>query len=279
MTVWIGWLQWIKFNGFGSPQDPILRRMSENFQCRDSILVLSDPAKPMEPLWPRVDFIVGNPPFLGGNHIRKELGDAYVETLFRQYTGRVPAFADLCCYWFEKARSHIQNGGCKRAGLLATQGIRGGANREVLKKIKQTGDIFWAISDKDWVLDGANVHVSLIAFDDGAEEGRTLDGHSVQTINPDLSSAADITRAQVLRENQGISFQGLRQRRHLIYLMRLPGRCWPQLGIPMAGQTPMSCVLSPARLILFEDRVVIGRLISIFFQWKWRRSMKRLSSM
>ena len=32
----------------------------------------------------------------------------------------------------------------KRAGLLATQGIRGGANREVLKRIKKTGDIFFA---------------------------------------------------------------------------------------------------------------------------------------
>ena len=48
-----------------------------------------------------------------------------------------PAFADLCCYWFEKARAHIK-AGCRRAGLLATQGIRGGANREVLKRIKET---------------------------------------------------------------------------------------------------------------------------------------------
>jgi hypothetical protein len=42
-----------------------------------------------------VDFIVGNPPFLGGNRIRKELGDAYVENLFALYADRVPAFADL----------------------------------------------------------------------------------------------------------------------------------------------------------------------------------------
>ncbi len=27
MTVWIGWLQWIRANGFGVPPEPILRRL------------------------------------------------------------------------------------------------------------------------------------------------------------------------------------------------------------------------------------------------------------
>jgi len=257
MTVWIGWLQWIRFNGFGQPQDPILRPMAGNFRCMDAILTIPAPTaseastpephtttaasaseasarephatepacrepastepsrsvepacrEPVEPDWPKVDFVVGNPPFLGGNRIRQELGDSYVDTLFRQYAGRVPAFADLCCYWFEKARAHIERGGCKRAGLLATQGIRGGANREVLKRIKGTGDIFWAISDRDWILDGATVHVSLVAFDGGVEETRLLDEQPVPRINPDLTAAADITTAAVLKENAGICFMG-----------------------------------------------------------------------
>ncbi|MBI4028641.1 MAG: class I SAM-dependent DNA methyltransferase [Verrucomicrobia bacterium] len=111
------------------------------------------PANPKEPDWPRVDFIVGNPPFLGGKMLRRELGDERVDKMLGLWKNRVPAEADLCCYWFEKARAHIEKGGCKRAGLLATQGIRGGANREVLKRIKETGDIFWAISDEDWILE------------------------------------------------------------------------------------------------------------------------------
>jgi hypothetical protein len=208
MTVWIGWLQWIRFNGFGSPQDPILRAMEGNFQCRDAILDLSDPAHPKEPTWPKVDFIIGNPPFLGGNRIRKELGDGYVDALFILYDKRLPAFSDLCCYWFERARAHIADGKCSRAGLLATQGIRGGANREVLKRIKDSGDIFWAISDKDWILDGANVHVSMVAFDKGVEVQRTLDGSPATSINPDLSRGADTTSAQQLQSNKGICFMG-----------------------------------------------------------------------
>ena len=208
MTVWIGWLQWLKFNGFGSPEEPILRAMSANFQCKDAILDLSDPANPAEPDWPKVDFIVGNPPFLGGKKLRRELGDDYVDKLLVLYRNRVPAEVDLCGYWFEKARAHIEKGGCKRAGLLATQRIRTGANREVLDKIKESGDIFWAVSDQPWILDGANVNVSLIAFDKRVEETRTLDGKAVAKINPNLSSASDTTKADRLEENKGVSFMG-----------------------------------------------------------------------
>jgi type II restriction/modification system DNA methylase subunit YeeA len=214
MTVWIGWLQWIRFNGFGSPQEPILRPMEGNFQCRDAILKKVSgvgcqvSGEDREPEWPRVDYVVGNPPFLGGKLLRRELGDEYVDHLLALYKGRVPAEADLCCYWFEKARAHIEKGGCRRAGLLATQGIRGGANREVLKRVKQSGDIIWAVSDKDWVLDGANVHVSLVAFDGGADESRTLDGKTVGTINANLTAAADSTQARVLDANKGIAFMG-----------------------------------------------------------------------
>jgi hypothetical protein len=145
---------------------------------------------------------------LGGSKIRAELGDAYTEGLFKLYGDRLPNFSDLCCYWFEKARAMIEAGEAKRAGLLATQAIRGGANRAVLERIKKTGDIFWAISDRDWMLDGAAVHVSLIAFDRGNQTDRELDGKSVPCINSDLTAELDLTRAQILEENTAISFQG-----------------------------------------------------------------------
>jgi hypothetical protein len=152
--------------------------------------------------------IVGNPPFLGGNKIRKELGDQYVDALFKLYEGRVPAFADLVCYWFEKARAQIAAGKAKRAGLLATQAIRGGANRKVLDRIKETGDIFWAQSDRNWILNGATVHVSMVGFDDRHERGRELNGSSAAQINADLTVNADVTHARPLLENRGVSFIG-----------------------------------------------------------------------
>src|SRR5450432_1070383 len=107
--------------------------------------------------WPSAEVIIGNPPFLGGKLLRRELGDEYVDALFSTYRDRVESQADLCCYWFEKAREQIDEKKCNRAGLLATQNIRGGASRVVLDKIKRSGDIFFAVSDRDWILDGANV--------------------------------------------------------------------------------------------------------------------------
>jgi type II restriction/modification system DNA methylase subunit YeeA len=153
--------------------------------------------------------IVGNPPFLGGKRLRSELGDDYVDILFELYNGRVPREADLVCYWFEKAREVIEKKQTKRAGLLGTQGIRGGANRKVLEKIKETGDIFWAQSDRDWVLDGATVHVSMVGFDSGKEKEFILDDKKVNSINSDLTSTIDLTQAKQLEENLNLSFMGV----------------------------------------------------------------------
>jgi type II restriction/modification system DNA methylase subunit YeeA len=164
--------------------------------------------KPIEPEWPQADVIIGNPPFLGDKKMRAELGDKYVDDLRALYADRIPGQSDLVCYWFEKARALIRAKQTKRAGLLATQGIRGGANRTVLERIRQTGDIFWAQSDRNWVLNGATVHVSMIGFDDGAELTRMLDGQIVKTINSDLTTQIDLTQARRLQENFGLCFQG-----------------------------------------------------------------------
>ena len=40
----------------------------------------------------------------------------------------------------------------------------------LVEKIKETGDIFWAQSDRNWILIGATVHVSMIGFDGGIEK-------------------------------------------------------------------------------------------------------------
>ena len=78
----------------------------------------------------------------------------------------------------------------------------------MLERIKRSGDIFAAYSDKDWVLDGANVHISIVCFDDGSEEIRTLDDVQVAEINADLATGADLTHAQRLAENRDVSFMG-----------------------------------------------------------------------
>ena len=207
VVIWIGEIQWLRDHGHPIPQNPILPPL-DVIENRDAILDLSDPTHPVEPAWPGATFIVGNPPFLGGKFMRSYLGDSYVDALFGVYAGRVRAEADLVTYWFEKARALIAAGQAQRAGLLATQGIRGGASRRVLDRICDSGAIFMARSDDPWILDGAAVHVSFVAFDDGSDHERSLDGRSVVAIHPDLTADIDLTQARRLRENLGIAFQG-----------------------------------------------------------------------
>jgi len=213
MTIQIGYIQWLRDNGYGQPSEPILKQV-KNILHMDAVLAYkpSEGSEPSEgyyePEWPQADVIIGNPPFLGDKKMRSELGDKYVEDLRKLYGDRIPGQSDLVCYWFERARSMIEKGKVKRAGLLATQGIRGGANRKVLERIKETGDIFWAQSDREWVLDGATVHVSMVGFDSEENQEKTLDGKLVEEINSDLSSTANLTQAKKLLENQGISFIG-----------------------------------------------------------------------
>ena len=210
-VVWIGYLQWKHRNAFDlTGESPILQPL-DNIRLADALLTFdaNDDGDPTEAEWPSADVIIGNPPFLGSKLIRRELGDDYVDAMFEVWADRVPREADLCCYWFEKARSQIEQGHVRRTGLLATQGIRGGRNRVVLDRIAESGAIFWAQSDREWTLDGAAVHVSMIGFDNGSETRRELDGLEVPEIYTNLRlGETDVTKARRLKENLGIAFQG-----------------------------------------------------------------------
>lgn len=211
VSIWIGHMQWARANGFGYPSNPVLRPL-DNIERRDAILARDDRGRPVPAGWPAAEFIVGNPPFLGDKMMRGGLGDDYVDALREAWSGRVPGGADLVCYWHEKARELIEVGAVRRAGLLATNSIRGGANRRVLQRIKRSGDIFMAWSDEDWTVEGAAVRVSIVAQDNGAETDRMLDGKAVATIHADLTGAevatADITSSRSLPENRSVSFIG-----------------------------------------------------------------------
>ena len=210
VTVWIGEIQWMLNHGFSLNKQPILKPLDHIAQ-RDAIL----DEQGQEPEWPAADVIVGNPPFLGGSKKRALLGDAYFADLERIYSGRVPAGADLVTYWFEKARSQIAQGKAQAAGLVATNSIRGGANRKVLARICESGKIFNAWSDEPWINAGAAVRVSFVCFGK-SEAPAVLNGEAVNGIYADLTAAnfemeVDLTTAKPLKENAMSAFQGTKK--------------------------------------------------------------------
>lgn len=220
IVVWIGFLQWKHEHGIIEGREPILQVLN-NIKHDDAIMRYDNsnksPAhpngKPYEPTWPDADFIIGNPPFLGDKKMRRELDipthPNYTRDLRSLYGGRVPGGADLVTYWFEKARAEIASGRAQRAGLLATNSIGMVRNRPILERIKKSGDIFMAWSDRPWMLDGASVRVSMVGFDDGSQKIRTLDGMNVAQIHSDLTAESEVARALPLRENDGLCFLGI----------------------------------------------------------------------
>ncbi|MGM0583469.1 MAG: class I SAM-dependent DNA methyltransferase [Pseudomonadota bacterium] len=207
VSVWIGEIQWMRRNGFEATRNPILRPL-ETIECRDAVLT----AEGARADWPDADAVVGNPPFLGNKKMIAELGEDYATALRRAWSG-VPGGVDLVAYWFAKAWEMIAAGRVTRAGLVATNSLRGGANREVLKRIVGGGRIFEAWSDESWTVEGAAVRVSLVCFD-GAKDGPArLDGRKVEEVFSDLSASAtglDLTKAQTLKENANLTFQGFK---------------------------------------------------------------------
>lgn len=142
--------------------------------------------------------------------MRRALGDTYVDSLRAVYKHALPAFSDLVCYWFHKAATLVADGRVARAGLVATNSIRGGKNRVVLDRIVERSKIFHARSDEPWVVDGASVRVSLICFaDSSASLPVSLDGDLTTRINADLTSGrVDLTFAKSLSQNREIAFVG-----------------------------------------------------------------------
>jgi len=159
--------------------------------------------------WPTADVIVGNPPFLGGKRLRSVLGDVYSDRLFAAHRGKVPADADLVCYWFARVQEEMTTGRVRHAGLVATNSIRGGANRRVLEPIAAAGNISMAWSDEPWTLDGAAVRVSLVGWGRGQATAPVLDGVAVPAIHSDLTAGvANLTTARRLQANAGVAFIG-----------------------------------------------------------------------
>jgi type II restriction/modification system DNA methylase subunit YeeA len=207
-TIWIGDIQWGIRNGIYARPEPILRPL-HSIECRDALLTPDGKGGFREAEWPDADFIVGNPPFLGGKLLRRGLGDETVDTLFRIYDGRVPAEADLVCYWFGKAWEAVEADRAKRVGLVATNSIRGGANRKLLEPIAERNAIFEAWSDEPWTIDGAAVRVSLVCFGQKSDSDRVLNGIVSNAINADLTGTVQhIASATRLTESSSVSFMG-----------------------------------------------------------------------
>jgi type II restriction/modification system DNA methylase subunit YeeA len=211
VTLWIGNLQWLIRRGYRDTlRDPLLAKLDQ-IECRDAVLNPDG----NEAEWPKVDVIIGNPPFLGDRKQKKELGLQYVNKLRNAYGDRVPGRADFVVYWLQRAVESLLNGSTTAFGLVATKSVAKGASRCALDFLREKSPkaLFDAWTNERWVLKGALVRVAMVCArspDPTDPPGARLNGNAVSQINPDLTSGLDVTRSKPLRENRGISFQGVK---------------------------------------------------------------------
>ncbi len=90
------------------------------------------PAEWLTKTHPKVDYIVGNPPFIGTARMREDLGDGYAETLRAAYPD-VPESADFVMYWWHKAALLVRAGRVQRFGFITTNSLRQTFNRRVVE--------------------------------------------------------------------------------------------------------------------------------------------------
>lgn len=179
--------------------------------------------------WPKADFIVGNPPFLGNKRMRTVLGDTYAEALRRAWDD-VPETADLVMYWWNAAAELVRAKRVQRFGFITTNSATQTFAQRIVGRHLDASDgasITFAIPDHPWVdaTDGASVRIAMSVVRPGTHEGRLLSVTQEQElatdemavvlrerrgrVNADFSIGLNLARAGRLHSNDGLGYRGI----------------------------------------------------------------------
>lgn len=189
--------------------------------------------------WPDADFIVGNPPFIGGKDIRSELGDGYIAALHKLYD-EVPESADFVMYWWQRAAELARASKIRRFGFITTNSLPQVFNRKVvaqnLNATKDPLSLIFAIPDHPWLnslstetrstAKHAAVRIAMTVGERGEHQGHlyrvasegdtSSEGTAVELceetgrIFPDLRVGVDVSGALPLKANEELSCPGVK---------------------------------------------------------------------
>lgn len=258
LVLWIGYHQFWRAHHVQRPQEPILQDTG-TIECRDAVLawddVRHDPSRdrpdptprlahpvtgelvpdpnaklayieyvnPRQATWPKVDFVVGNPPYLGKQRKRSALGDGYVDALQQAFPRVAPA-ADFVMCWWDKAAEAVAEGSTTAAGLITTNSIVQRQNRGLVEYWDEKDvRVRWTVRDHPWVddEDGAAVRVAMTVFAKSPvsatlvevnDSGAVTSVRSASRLNSDLTIGVDVVSAgaEGLGSNKGLATVGFK---------------------------------------------------------------------
>lgn len=259
LVLWIGYLQQHYRNRSEHPAEPILKVFKninfglrsktgapqkvdavltwdgfpeDQFEIQDGVAIQVYP-NGRRPTWPEAEFIVGNPPFIGGKDLRSRMPPGYAETLWRAHP-HMNDSADFVMYWWDRAAEILtrKKTPLRRFGLVTTNSISQVFQRRVMERhlnAKTPISLIFAVPDHPWTKaakDSAAVRIAMTTARAGSHEGKlheVASEHGIDTddpaltfvsregrINSDLTTGIDITKASGLQANQGMCVNGMK---------------------------------------------------------------------
>ena len=177
--------------------------------------------------WPKADFIIANPPFIGVRIMKTRLGGSYVDAI-RRANNSLPATIDLVMYWWDKAARLVRDGSVRCFGMITTNSIVQDYSRPVLEHHidaeRNPLKLVFAVTNHPWVenKDGAAVDVAMVSaclasesqtarvgYVDKRDRDGSIEITHVTRINASLKNIPDVFSAKGLRGNRDICFQGV----------------------------------------------------------------------
>ncbi|MFN4295637.1 MAG: class I SAM-dependent DNA methyltransferase [Brevundimonas sp.] len=262
LVLWIGYLQQHYRNRSEHPAEPILKAFG-NIQQKDAVLTWDGypelqfeitpppsgegdqpkagggggpaPVFPnaRRPDWPDAEFIVGNPPFIGGAMLRSRMEPGYAEALWAAHK-HMNESADFVMYWWDRAAELLtrKKTPLRRFGLVTTNSISQVFQRRVMERhlnAKAPVSIIFAVPDHPWTKatrDSAAVRIGMTVAQAGPHEGELREVMSesgldtddpsltflsrVGKVNSDLTVGVDVTKAGPLLANEGLCSPGVK---------------------------------------------------------------------
>jgi hypothetical protein len=246
LVIWLSYLQWHFRTRGSAPSEPVLQDFKKikhmnavltwdgwpvpKVEEKDGKRVFAYP-NARRPDWEEADYIVGNPPFIGGKDIRANLGDDETRALWRVHP-HINESADYVMYWWDRAADIVAKGDAKRFGFVTTNSITQVFSRRVVArhlKAKKPVSLLMAIPDHPWTKateKAAAVRIAMTVAAAGRFEGvlrevtreAKLDTDQPEIelsaklgrINADLTVGVDVTSAEALQANAGLSSPGVK---------------------------------------------------------------------
>ncbi|QZD96214.1 class I SAM-dependent DNA methyltransferase [Qipengyuania gelatinilytica] len=164
----------------------------------DATMELYQYVNPRRADWPEVEFIVGNPPFIGGKDMRAELGDGYAEAAWKVRKD-VPGGADFVMHFWDEAATRLLakppkgakgENPLRRFGFITTNSITQTFSRRVVERhmnAKLPLSLVYAIPDHPWLKasDKAAVRIAMTVAVRGERQGKLAEVVHESGLNTD----------------------------------------------------------------------------------------------